>query len=110
MRPQGRSLGELITRLQHEPKDKRVRLGFKNPHSWRGAYYELAFEPAENVTVQEMLDAAQSAVGATYQGWKGGEYTMDGLSEVHLAYEGEVGEDLGAILLDYMLADTVGGV
>lgn len=101
-------LGELIARLESEPREKRVKLGFGNPHSWRGIYSELAFEPVEDTTVGEMLDAARSALGATYEGWKGGQYTMSEYSDVHLDYEGESnGETLGALLLEYLLADEV---
>lgn len=100
-------LGELINRLAKEP-DKRVKLGFGNPHSWRGDYTELAFEPVENTTVGEMLDAARSALDRDFEGWKGGTYTMGDWTEVHLDYEGEsMGETLGALLLDFMLADEV---
>lgn len=48
-------LGDLIDRLKAEDPNKGVPLGFKNPHSYRGYYDCLAFEPAENVTVASML-------------------------------------------------------
>jgi hypothetical protein len=66
--------------------------GFHNPHSWRGVYAELAFEPTEGpVTVGEMLATAESALGQTYEGWKGGDFTMNGHTDVHIDYEGQYG-------------------
>jgi hypothetical protein len=100
-------LGELIARLREEPdQSRRVKLGFRHPHSYRGDYMELAFELAEDVTVGEMLAAAESALGSTYQGWKGGDYVMDERTFVWLvSAEGDDGETLGAVLLTLMLAE-----
>lgn len=47
--------------------------------SWRGSYDELAisFKSTGNeFTAQEFLAELQAAVGATFEGWKGGEYKM----------------------------------
>ena len=97
------TLGELIERLEAADPDRIVRVGFSNPHSYRGHYVELAFEPAENVTVASMLEAARSALGSTYEGWKGGDFTMHEYTDVWLAIEGRTGEGIGPTLLDYML-------
>jgi len=97
------TLGELIKRLSKESADKVVPLGFAKPHSYRGFYDELAFEPVKNITVGEMLKAAKKALGATYTGYKGGEYKMKEWTDVWLAYYGQTGESIGPILLDYML-------
>lgn len=78
-------LSELIERLEQEDPDLILSPGWHNPHSWRGSYSELAFEPKESATVAECLAAAREADGSTYQGWKGGDYTMHGYSEVYLA-------------------------
>jgi hypothetical protein len=57
-----------------------------------------------NVTVGDVLAAARSAVGKTFEGWKGGDYTMDASSPVHLVQEeGCCGETLGSVLLHLML-------
>lgn len=99
------TLDELITALEAEDPDRVLPLGFSNPHSWRGAYSELAFEPTANVTVGAMLADARSAHGATYQGWKGGEYEMSGWTDCHLDEEGRsVGEEIGPVLLTLLLA------
>lgn len=104
--PRQISLGELINRLKNEPnQQKRVKVGFNNPHSYRGFYEQLAFEVAHGKTVQDMLEEATSALGATYQGYKGGYFKMREYTEVWLvAQEGSQGETLGAVLLEFMLS------
>lgn len=101
------TLGELIAMLETEPHAKRVRLGFTYPHPYRGYYQDLAFVPKENITVSEMLGAARSALGSTYEGWKGGEYTMSEHTDVWLAEVGCCGETIGPRLMALMLKDEV---
>lgn len=97
------TLQDLIDRLEQEDPETVVPIGFHNPHSYRGIYRELAFEPKKNVTVGEMLDAAREAKGSSYTGYKGGAYEMSGYTPVHLAKRGFTGETIGPVLLDYML-------
>ncbi|MFE6815971.1 hypothetical protein [Streptomyces sp. NPDC057677] len=101
------TLEELITTLEAADPTLVVPHGFTNPHSYRGYYDELAFEPATNVTVVDMLADAQFALGCTYTGWKGGAYTMQGFTDCWLAEQGCLGETLGALLLSLMLAAGV---
>jgi len=97
------TLGELIKRLTEEDPTRVVPLGFGTPHSYRGYYDNVSFSPKENVTIGEMLRHAKSALGATFSGWKGGEYTMHEFSPVWISEEGCVsGQSIGDILLDYM--------
>lgn len=99
------TLDELITALEAEDPGKVLPLGFSHPHSFRGFYEQLAFEPTTDVTVGEMLADARSARGATYEGWKGGSYTMLGWTDCWLAEEGHgAGEEIGPILLALLLA------
>lgn len=70
------TLGELIIALEELDPDTVFVDGFSTPHSWRGDYSELAFEPEFNVTAGSMLMHARSAVKKTFEGYKGGEYTM----------------------------------
>jgi hypothetical protein len=99
------NLSDLIARLETADPNQTVKHGFHNPHSYRGDYMDLAFEPAENVTVREMLDAARSALAATFQGWKGGDFVMHGDTWCWLSAEGDVsGETISALLLDLILA------
>lgn len=101
------TLGELIAMLSRHDPNKVVRCGFGAPHSYRGYYEQLAFEPMERVRVGDMLADATSALGATFEGYKGGEYRMDEETDCWLAFWGMSGEMLGSRLLGYMLADVV---
>jgi hypothetical protein len=85
-------LKELIEILERCELSKTVE-GFGNPHSYRGYYDKLAFEPM-TTTIKDMLEAALSANGECYTGYKGGEFTMDGDTEVHIAYEGCCGNPI----------------
>lgn len=98
------TLDELIAALEAEHPDKICPDGFANPHSYRGDYYDLAFEPATNVTIGDMLDDARRALNTTYQGYKGGDFRMGGHSECWLAHYGDLGETIGPLLLRLMLA------
>jgi hypothetical protein len=105
-KPEHLTLRDLIAVLaREEDRDRVVPVGFRNPHLYGGYYGQLAFELAENVRIGDMLAAAQSAVGATYQGWKGEDFTMHGYSDCWLVErEGRNGETLGRVLLMFMLA------
>lgn len=86
-------LGKLIELLSAIDAEIKVKNGFGNPHSWRGSYDELSFEPVKDTTIGEMLAAAESADGATYTGWKGGEYLMGLSSKVNIDFEGCYSDD-----------------
>lgn len=109
IKPEHLTLGEVITALSAHDPDKRLKVGFRHPHSWRGDYSQLAFEADENVTVRDMLDEATTAVGTTFQGWKGGDYRMDADTFVWLVREEGTsdGETVGMLLLNLLLANTV---
>src|SRR5690606_4249490 len=62
--------------------------------SYRGYYEELAFEPAQDMTVAQMLAAARRALGNTYEGYKGGHFTMGAGTPCWLATWGACGEEL----------------
>jgi hypothetical protein len=98
------NLFDLIELLEKYPQEKRVPLGIGNPHSWRGDYCELAFEPVKDVTVGDMLASARSAMGATFQGYKGGDFPMTGFSVIHLEHKGDYSDNGTAlkILFDLM--------
>lgn len=98
------TLGELIKALEAADPELVVPHGFGDPDSYRGYYEDLAFAPRENVTVRQMLDDARRAVGVTFHGWKGGEYTMSEHTDCWLAERGDTGETIGPVLLGYMLA------
>jgi hypothetical protein len=90
-------LGELITLLKHRPQDDQVRFDFggfipRYVASYRGFYEQLAIGYDEDwqkpVTVAELLIQLRGAVGATFTGYKGGEYTMDASTPVWAANHG----------------------
>lgn len=67
--------------------------------SWRGVYAELTLDSrtdAEAITVKELLRDATEAVGTTFQGYKGGAFTMDRSTPV---WADEWGEYRGRMLL-----------
>ncbi len=97
------TLDQLISALEAAPQDLLVPIGFACPHSYRGYYKDLAFEPKVDTTVGEMLACARSALGQTFEGYKGGEYTMRGHTDVWFAHQGFTGEAIGRVLLGYML-------
>ncbi len=72
--------------------------GFNNPHSYRGYYEDLAFEPAGwKMTVCDLIAICRSAMGKTFEGYKGGEYEMDETTPVWIAEYGSSGRKLVAI-------------
>ncbi|MFJ2206016.1 hypothetical protein [Streptomyces microflavus] len=99
------TLDELLTALGHADQALILPNGFDNPHSYRGYYDELAFEPTENITVADMAAAAWAAMDETFEGYKGGQYTMTGDTDCWLSYEGSAGgEEITTELLATFLA------
>lgn len=98
------NLNDLIATLEAADPALILPDGFHSPHSYRGYYDELAFEPASDISVGDMLSSARRAKGETYEGWKGGEYKMTGWTECWLAEEGCCGDTIGPLLLRLMIA------
>lgn len=86
-------LKDVIRILEREDQEKIVKNGFGVPHSYRGYYDSLAFEPKENVSVADMLKDAKQSMGKTFTGWKGGEFVMDERTDVYIAEIGHCGTD-----------------
>jgi hypothetical protein len=97
-------LGDLIKQLAAADQSLVLPHGFHKPHSYRGYYTDLAFEPTTNVTVAQMLKDARTALGSTYQGYKGGDFTMGEYSDCWLAEYGSEGDGIGSLLIVLMLA------
>lgn len=74
-------------------EDHVVENGFDDYDSWRGAYEELAFKPAENVRLGEMLKVARTAEHREMSGYKGGDYVIYSSTKCNLAYYGMCGYD-----------------
>ena len=100
------TLGELIEALKAEDPELVVPSGFSGPHSYRGFYHDLAFEPVRGATVGSMLACAKRALGTTYTGWKGGDFEMGEHTEVWLAEWGDCGETIGPTLLRLMIGEA----
>ncbi len=98
----GLRLGELIERLSALDPEARIMFDFcdcfplADVDSYRGYYEDLAiawssYEPGkrEPVKVSQLLDTLRGAVGSTYDGYKGGEFTMHDHSRVWVANSGD---------------------
>lgn len=79
------TLGEFILKLEAvEDKTNNIyfEFGGLNPttfRSYRGYYDELALgfdQESSSMTVQELLDHSKSVIGQTFEGYKGGDFTM----------------------------------
>jgi hypothetical protein len=101
-------LGDIIDYLKTQDPSKKVRHGLGKPHSYRGYYDQVAFEPVEDTTIGEMLKHAESAIGPTFIGYKGGEYSYDRWTDAWLAQWGRCGDALSVLLLKYMTGDEPG--
>lgn len=100
-------LDGIIARLEREHPDRVLPIGFNEPHSYRGDYMDLAFKPVRDIPVCEVLEAARSALGSTYEGYKGGEYTMGGHTSCWIAEYGTSGDNqIGPLLLELLLAQS----
>lgn len=97
-------LGEVIQRLSKESGDLVLPYGIEHPHSYRGYYERLAFElDREPSTVDDWLALLRSCVGRTFQGWKGGDFTMGEDSLVYVANEGSTGEPITKLWIDALI-------
>lgn len=94
---------EIIDELRKHPRNMPVWHGFNKPHSYRGNYSELAFEPIEDTTVNAMLESCCGALGCDFEGYKGGIFTMREDVICHLANYGELGEEITPTALAFML-------
>lgn len=95
------TLGELIVRLRSLPGEMKLYGIEANPDSYRGYYSDLAFPPAApgdpTITVAELLGVCLDAVGRTFDGYKGGEFTMTKTTPLWLAHYGNCGPKIMAL-------------
>lgn len=100
-------LGDIIEFLSERDPEIVVAHGFDRPHSYRGYYEDLAFEPEENITIGQMLTACRAALNHTFEGYKGGSFTMTESTDCWIANEGSGwGEGIGYTLLKYMVGEV----
>jgi hypothetical protein len=101
------SLGEIIERLEKEDPSRILKIGWGEPGSYRGYYQDVAFEPANNVTIGSMLENAKSALGQTFCGYKGGDFKMNEYTDCWIAEYGRSnGAQISDLLLDFMLGES----
>src|SRR5258708_5319 len=93
------TLGELILKLE-AIEDKSKSVIFDEQYhptgldSWRGSYCELALEYEETgkkLSAEALLRKLKDAIGATFYGYKGGEFLMGKTSPVWVANYGYSG-------------------
>ena len=96
------SLGDIIERCEEILKGREGEcyvvfdFEYARPQSfdsWRGIYEELAigFEFGGDVKLSEFIESAKDAVGQTFSGYKGGEFTMTKDTPVWVANYGNSG-------------------
>lgn len=106
-----RTLGEVILLLQAAPQSDKVRLDFtdamlKGLDSYRGYYEDLSLgygSAGSAMTVAQLLKIFEESVGKTYQGYKGGDFTMSTKTLVWVAPYG----DTGRMLVDIKSEDGI---
>lgn len=72
------------------------------PHSYRGYYSDLCFESTDKpVKASRLLEGARTSVGRTFEGYKGGDFTMGEDTPLWVAPYGCTGDAItGAELRD----------
>lgn len=97
------TLGDLIDWLKQQDARLVVKDGFGSPHSDRGSYDELAFDPLPEASLGDMLKHAESAVGETFTGYKGGQFEMGLHTSVYIGAYGDCGHEITPIHFKYWL-------
>lgn len=89
----GLSAQEIIDRIEKLPESTILKIGLAYPHSYRGYYDELAFTPViEDTPILEFINSLKDALNKSYNGYKGGEYTMTEDTTVWLTEYGSSSE------------------
>lgn len=97
----------LIKWLESQDPNLVVDDGFAYPHSDRGDYSELAFDPLPKAKIGDMLAHAKSAVGETFPGYKGGAFKMDEYTSVYIGKDGTCGDAITPTHFKYWLLTGV---
>ncbi len=100
-------LSTVIDWLKTRSPEEIPPLGFCNPHSYRGDYAQVAFEPTTGVSVAEMLESCNKALENVFTGWKGGEFTYDLFTQCWLSQVGIIShQTLTPCLLSLMFGEV----
>lgn len=97
---QNMSLGALINALKALPNQDMLVVGTDGAspdslNSYRGYYSDLAIQPSRPGrlnTVAKLLAALEGALGETFEGYKGGEFTMERYTPMWWASYGDCGD------------------
>lgn len=88
------TLGELIASLKAMPSGAQIA-NLNSSHSYRGYYSDLAFTLDDGMRpAGDLLDECQKAMGAVFEGYKGGEFVMGAKTPVWVAEWGRCGKKL----------------
>ena len=97
------TLGELVARLEGADQSKPVKFdnGESPGHfnSYRGYYDMVAISRGNKCSVSQLLKLAKEAIGHTFTGYKGGEFTMTKMTPVWVSEYG-VSSGVGVIDID----------
>ncbi|MBK7543189.1 MAG: hypothetical protein IPI57_15850 [Candidatus Competibacteraceae bacterium] len=99
------TLGELIEILQKSRSIARRADWISSPAFISRVLQLRGLCAKANITIEKMLESAKSALGETFVAYKGGEFEMDNSTDVYLAEYGRLGEEIGPVLLGYMLGN-----
>jgi len=100
------SLGELVARLEAANPNAIVRFEDgtypRDFDSYRGYYRFVAVDHGPECTVAQFLSKTKQAIGATFVGYKGGEFTMTKFTPVWVS---EYGRASGIGIVDVQSSD-----
>ena len=86
------TLGELVARLEGADQSKPVKFdNGKSPghfNSYRGYYDMVAISRGKKCSVGQFLKLAKEAIGGTFTGYKGSEFTMTKMTPVWVSEYG----------------------
>lgn len=94
------TIREIVAALSNVPDDAPLVIdyygtdvGWEDVGSYRGYYDELAIEhAAQDGNVRGLRQKLEAAVGTTYEGYKGGDYTMNGATPVWVSTYGHASQ------------------
>ena len=101
------NLGELKTLVSSWTNDSYefTCATFTNPHSYRWYYNEVSFELCrEPMTVADIKQFVRQADADIFVGWKGGAFTYNDNTPVHLSRQGEADDKEGYEFVSLVLA------
>ncbi len=93
------TLGQAIERLSKFEESESIRFDYAdkapgNPHSYRGYYSDLCFEPCkicEFAKAGSFLKDLKESLNEKFTGWKGGDFYMGEDTPLWVAIEGDCG-------------------